>query len=96
MSVGTPKEPVEIVSPEGVEERVLMQYGFRVTLTGGGKYRIYAKGESEKDWRSLEIHSTIEEAKQALGRFVMFTGLLLTDPNEAMKTIVEAIKNKGL
>jgi len=60
----------EIISPEGVEERVLYEVVLRITLTGGGRYRLYAERSKDGDrpeTDSIDIFTTEREALDTLG-----------------------------
>ncbi len=71
----------DIISPEGLDERVQVEYIFRATLTQGGKFRQYGlcyrdgKGEVTTP---TGVGDTIEEAEGslAMGMLVLAAKLL--------------------
>lgn len=78
----------EIVSPEGIEERVVNELVGRITLTGGGKYRIYIGISEPEEMRSIAVADTEDEAKKKLGGALMMWGGLLVDPKRALAAIL--------
>lgn len=85
------KELVEIISPEGVEERLIEEIIFRVTMTGGGKFRLY--GGEQNALRTLEICETEELAKTNIGKYMTLLGSLRFDPNGTLDMITQALRN---
>lgn len=84
-------EQREVISPEGVEERLVEEFVFRITLTGGGKYRVYGPGG--KADRTMGIYGTLDEAKKDAGYGMPIFGGLIRDPE---KTIDILLKKGGI
>jgi hypothetical protein len=72
----------EILSPEGVEELIVYEYRFLITLTGGGKYRTY--GVNNGKVTPHGVHETLEAAKREVARAQVFVGALELDPKRAI------------
>lgn len=77
-SASTAAQPrQEHVSPEGVEERVLLRYDFFVTQTQGGKYRVYL-GAGRAAPQSLGVYGNVTIAALMLAQAMLHSALLLT------------------
>ena len=83
----------EVLSPEGVEERVVHEEGFRVTLTAGGKYRIYMLCDG--DPKPMGIEEDLEAAKKHGAGPTMLRAMMTLDRKKGVETIVEMIKATG-
>ena len=81
----------EVISPEGVEERVEIEEGFRMTLTGGGKYRIYHLHSSGVA-RAMETYDNKEAATKAMGEMMGIFGMLMADPKRTMEALLSGRK----
>lgn len=82
-------EPREIISPEGVEERVIEEQGVRVTLTGWGKYRVYLTSSDKVT--SVRILDTKEEARKEAGMLLAVVGGFLSDPARMIDALLGGI-----
>lgn len=92
----TTKKPPEkiIISPEGVEERVELEYTLRITLTAGGKYRIYVPSGNFGECEPLQIAETLPEAKVKLGEKMTIVGMMLIDPVGTVNSLLASFKKK--
>lgn len=81
------KGPREILSPEGVEERVEKEFIFRVTLTGGGKYRVYMIQNGAVS--SHGVYDTLKKAEEAMNRGMFVLGSLFLDPKATIEALFE-------
>lgn len=88
------KEPMrigdDVMSPEGIEERVHLLNGGYVTLTQGGKYRVYIT--NDKTTFTIKIVDTPAEAERALFGCVAMQAMACIDP----KGFIEAMLGKPL
>lgn len=89
----TEKPQREIISPEGVEERVEYEITFRLTLTGGGKYRTYIISEDRERHAGGEVESagvfaTEAEALKRLGSSMIVAGSMIVDPVKTIERLV--------
>ena len=80
----------EILSPEGIEEKVEKEFRFLITLTGGGKYRTYTSDGDEI--KPIGIHDTMEDAKKDVGFGMVFTGGMLVDPKKTVEGMLDMLK----
>lgn len=87
----TNKPRKEIISPEGIEEQVVIEQTYRITLTQGGKYRTYLimLGNIEE---SMGTDNTLEEARKhmAMG-MTIYAGLIL-NPKLIIDTLLKELK----
>lgn len=79
----------EIISPEGVEERVISEDIYRITMTGGGKYRIYHSSGGKL--HSIGVLDTREEAEKKLGTGMLMHGGLLVAPKKTMELLLSSM-----
>lgn len=77
----------EVISPEGIEERVVHEEAYRITLTGGGKYRVYHQGGDGK-WHSMRSHDSKDEAIKDMGTGMLITGGLHADPKKTLDLLL--------
>lgn len=84
------KEPMrigdDIMSPEGVEERVHLINGGYVTLTQGGKYRVYIT--NGKVTSTVRIVDTPSEAERTLLEAVAMQAMACIDPRGFIETML--------
>lgn len=80
-------EEREVISPEGVEERLIEEFVFRITLTGGGKYRVYGPGG--KETRTMGVYDTLAEAKKDAGYGMLILGGLIRDPEKTLDILLK-------
>lgn len=85
-------EHKEVISPEGVEERLVKEVSFTITLTGGGKYRTYQATDGRR--MSLSVQNTEAEAKDDIALAMGLMGMFLHDPKGAMQTIKDSLKKR--
>jgi hypothetical protein len=79
---------VEIISPEGVEERLVEEWLFRITLTGGGKYRVYS-GSTAKPL-PMDVHETLKLAREDLARGMALHGALVLHPEKILDILLKS------
>lgn len=68
-----PKAGDDVISPEGVEERIEYERAFRVTMTGGGKFRTYGR-TIVGGWEPVRTYDTIAEAFADVAKGMRFHG----------------------
>lgn len=83
-------EAREVMSPEGVEERVVHDGGFRITLTCGGKYRVYRLENGRAV--PLGLDDSLEGAKKSIAKMAILEGMLVVDPEQCSRMILRAMK----
>jgi len=69
----------EVMSPEGVEEQVVVASQMIITLTQGGKFRGYLLGMCGHV-HQFGVHDTEALAKQHAGAILSIEGQMLMDP----------------
>ena len=83
------KQDQDILSPEGVEERVKKHMSFTITLTQGGMYRVYCgNNDGGPPMRSLP-----EANKVLVGVMAMFA-MLEHDPEKALGIVMDGMRGK--
>lgn len=84
------KEPMrigdDVMSPEGIEERVHLLNGGYVTLTQGGKYRVYIT--NGKVTSTVRIIDTPSEAERTLLEAVAMQAMARIDPKGFIETML--------
>ena len=89
-----PTEHEEILSPEGVEERVVRRIEFVITNTLGGKFRIYQSIGKKRE--PVSVHDTQPEAEKAAAQMIALAGHMLIDPKGTITKILDgAGRGKG-
>ena len=83
----------ELISPEGVEEKVIHKEEYIITLTGGGKYRLYTESTGNKR-QDLGVVDELGKAKENLGQVMMVAAGLILDPEGTIKAIIGGMKNR--
>lgn len=78
----------EILSPEGVEERVVFETGYRITMTGGGKHRIYLL-TNDRPPQPIKVVDTKDQAMKELGYHSMLMGAMINDPKAAIEALFQ-------
>lgn len=78
----------EIISPEGLEERVEREETYRITLTQGGKYRTYHVVRGKKPM-PVSTHETFEEARRSVAKGMVINGLMVIDAEKALKLLLD-------
>lgn len=88
----------EILSPEGVEEKLLEERVYQITLTGGGKYRTYyaQKCGSCNDLHrtSTGVHDTLEKAQHHSAVQMNVQSALVLKPEKVFGFLFEQITGK--
>ncbi len=79
----------DILSPEGIEERLKREVTLQITLTQGGKYRIY--GIINGDRKTINLCDTYEDAQVRMGEAAILLGSLLRDPKGTIETLVRCM-----
>ena len=81
------KKGDEIMSPEGVEESMVEGSMFFMTMTQGGKYRLYCaivcpcgRPEHAHKVKSLGVFDSKEQATKMAGTHMMLMGSCMLDP----------------
>lgn len=82
----------EVLSPEGVEERVMLEAVVRVTLTGGGRYRIYA-GDTEH-LTTLGVVESEEVAARRAALAMVTWGMFRIDPKAVIESLIDDLKGR--
>lgn len=82
----------EIISPEGVEERLKSHLSFSITLTGGGKYRVYVERNGERS--TVAITNTWKEAEEAVTFAVIGTACFMNYPKAMLETVLQKLREK--
>lgn len=90
----TKESKTEVISPEGVEEQLITEFGFRITHTLGGKFRAYVKFSEKGQWESVGITDTKKEAEKTMGTHMALTGHMMADPVKTMEKVIEGMVNK--
>jgi hypothetical protein len=76
-----------VLSPEGVEEKVVEVRTYQICLTGGGKFRVYY---GEKDCRhTVGIFDDINGARKRLGFIMNMNGAMIVRPDETIQMILK-------
>jgi hypothetical protein len=81
----------EIVSPEGVEEKLLFLQTYSITLTGGGKYRVYFEDKRMGGRVSVGVYDTLPLAREAAGVQMNMQSCLILDPKKVINFLFEQI-----
>lgn len=81
----------EIMSPEGVEEKIVYKELLWITLTGGGKFRVYALGSGDR-LTSIGVFDDLDKAKEILAQAMMLAAGLMLDPERTIKTLLSGLK----
>jgi hypothetical protein len=84
----------EILSPEGVEEKLLFEQTYQITLTGGGKYRVYYFDKRMGDRVPTGCYDTLPEAREATGTHMNMQSCLILDPKKVINFLFEQIAGR--
>lgn len=79
----------EILSPEGVEERVVRRFECIITNTQGGKFRVYQNSGKKRE--PISVHDTQPEAEEVAAQLIAMSGHMLIDPKGTIMKILEGI-----
>lgn len=79
------EECKEVISPEGVEERLLEEIKFELTMTQGGKFRFYYSTKGVR--QPGGVFDTKEEAQQRFYESIMVMGAFFLNPKETIRRI---------
>ena len=85
-----PNGPREILSPEGVKERVEQEFTFRITLTGGGKYRVYHVSDGKT--QPMHTYDTMARAVKDMAAGMVLHGSMLHDPKRTIERVLKSLK----
>jgi len=80
-----------ILSPEGVEEKVIEQRSFEICLTGGGKFRVYYNEKGVTKRQTVGIFDEISKARERLGYIMNMQGAMIVRPDETIKMILKSV-----
>lgn len=79
----------EMISPEGVEEKILFEERIRVTQTMGGKFRLYVQsikhGKASPWWSNPLVFDNEKDARIEQGHSLIILGGLISDPALTLK-----------
>jgi len=88
----------EILSPEGVEEKLIEERAYQITLTGGGKFRTYClqkcKKCNEEHRIPTGVHDTLKEAQHHSAEQMNFHSALVLKPSSVIGFLFEQITGK--
>ena len=84
---------MEIMSPEGVEETVISASTVLMTMTQGGKYRIYLLGRCNHV-HSMGVYESEKAGTEQMGIVCSIEGSMLLEPS-MMREIALARLRKG-
>ena len=88
----------EVLSPEGVEEKLLEFQLYQVTLTGGGKFRTYYEHRCNKceevHRTSTGVHDTLEEAKKHVATQMNMQSAMVLNPLKVFGFLFEQITGR--
>lgn len=82
----------DVMSPEGLEERVKQTNTYEITLTQGGKYRGYAIDGNRRT--ALGISDTFDDAKKKLAMHMGLMASMVVDPKKTLD-LVFSMMGKG-
>lgn len=85
------KETIEVISPEGVEERLVSEQVYQITLTGGGKYRVYNINNRGKQ-AVIGIAETMDKAEMLLSSFLVVFAMMKIDPDAMIDYLMKNFK----
>lgn len=86
-----------VISPEGAEEKMIREVGFRITLTQGGRYRLYSMntGEDGKmDAQPVALLDTLEGAKKHSANLMGTMAALEIDPRKTLDALFRHLGSK--
>lgn len=83
----------EIMSPEGVEEKVKRETTFRITETQGAKFRIYVK--EGNNLKAVSVVDDMAKALQEMGRVMMLMGAMLDNPEATIEILIQSARKKN-
>lgn len=80
------KNDTDVMSPEGIEERVKASVYARITLTGGGKYRAYFGVDGELN--SIGVFPDHEQATARVAQTLTAFGSFQIDPKATLNALL--------
>ena len=86
-----------VISPEGAEEKLTEETIFRITLTQGGKYRVYMTKDDEKgkpDTSSMGLFDTLKAAQDHEAHGMAITGSLVMDRKGTIDALLGSLRPK--
>lgn len=83
------KELKELVSPEGLTEKIIKEFSVQVTQTQGGKFRIYFN-----DKPTPMVKDTKEEAFEEFKRLLSMMRSFEIDPRGTFNTVINILKGR--
>ena len=88
-------ERTEIISPEGLDERVLEVHIGRITLTQGGKHRVYFEargaGQEQRGPTINHVSDSLEAAQKQLAQIMLVRAGLTLDEKKTLDHVIDAI-----
>lgn len=78
----------EHVSPEGIEEKIIMKHEFLLTQTQGGKFRVY------QDGIPIRTVDTEESAKNGFVICLQIAASMIDDPKKTIEIILNSLAAK--
>jgi len=87
------KAPIEVLSPEGVEERLEHELTFRTTMTAGGKFRVYLFHDRKLD-HDFGCFTTRKDAERQVSMNMIMFGNMMYDPKSTIDSLLKAMGKK--
>ena len=84
----------EIMSPEGVEETVILASQTVITLTQGGKYRVYLLGRCNHV-HNMGIFTTEKDAVEHMGMVLGVEASMVLEPTMMREVILARLKRES-
>lgn len=84
---------MEIMSPEGVEEKIVMACQHIMTLTQGSKYRIYAMGRCGHV-HNMGVFDTEKAALEHIGLTMNLEGAMILEPMMMRELMMSKLSRK--
>lgn len=88
----TPDSAKEHISPEGVEEKIVIEDRFLITFTQGGKFRLYHIVDDKVS--RTDIHETYGEAAQSCATGMAIVGALKIDAEGTVGILIDGLKGE--
>ena len=89
----TPGDAKEFISPEGVEEKIVMEDRFLITFTQGGKFRFYHHRQGRET--NSEIFDNYGVALQKYSTGMGFMAALNFDAKKTIEMLISKLASNG-
>lgn len=83
----------ELMSPEGVEEQVVLASQVFITMTQGGKYRVYLLGRCNHV-HNMGVCDTEAAAKELMGTACSIEGFMILEPDMAREVMLARLSKR--